>query len=102
MSFIQRCCRRPIRVAGLVLAAMVLAETAPAKDYSSMSISDVLASAELAMQRADYQDAIPALQEVLNRTASLTDSQGQQTAQTCRYELARVYYQTGDYAAGMP
>lgn len=102
MSFIQRCCKKPIRVAGLVLATMVLAETALAKDYSSMSISDVLASAELAMQRGEYKDAIPALQEAISRTASLTDKQGQQTAQTCRYELARVYYQTGDYAAGMP
>ena len=67
-----------------------------------MSISDVLASAELAMQRVEYKDAIPALQEVISRTSSLTDSQGRQTAQSCRYELARVYFQTGDYASGMP
>ena len=101
MNFIQRGCRKPAAIAGAVLAAMILAETAAAKNYDTMSISDVLASAELAMQRGGYQDAIPALQEVINRTASLTDDQGRQTAQACRYELARVYYQIGDYAAGM-
>ena len=102
MIFIQRCCRKSIAVAGVMLAVMVLAEAAWAKNYDSMSISDVLASAELALQRGDYQDAIPALQEVISRTSTLTDNQAKQTAQACRYELARVYYQMGDFAAGMP
>jgi tetratricopeptide (TPR) repeat protein len=66
-----------------------------------MSITDVIASAERAMQRADYQAAIPALQEVISRTAPLTDPQGKQTAQTCRFELARIYYQMGDISTGM-
>lgn len=102
MSLIQHGCRKPIVVAGVVLVSLVLSSTALAKNYDSMGISDVLASAELAMQRGDYQDAIPALQEVLGRTSILTDDQAKQTAQACRYELARLYFQIGDFAAGMP
>lgn len=100
MSLIQRCSRKPVTV--VILATMVLTSAAFAKNYNSMSISDVVASAELAMQRGEYSEAIPALLEVISRTSNLTDAQGKQTAQACRYELARVYYQTGDIAAGMP
>ncbi|HSR88648.1 MAG TPA: tetratricopeptide repeat protein, partial [Pontiella sp.] len=102
MSFIQRCFRKRIAVAGVMFTMMVFAETGLAKNYDTMSISDVLASAELAMQRGEYKDAIPALQEVISRTSGLTDAKGKETAQTCRYELARVYYQIGDFKAGMP
>jgi len=99
MTFIERCSGKMLAVA--MLAMLVHSETALAKNYSSMSVSDILASAELAMQRGEYKDAIPALQEVISRSSNLTDGQARKTAQACRYELARVYYQTGDFEAGM-
>jgi TolA-binding protein len=102
MSFIQRFSRQRIAVTGLAATGMLFAHTGLARDYGTMGIADVLVSAELAMQRGEYMDAIPALQEVISRTAGLTDGEGKKTAQTCRYELARVYYQVGDFESGMP
>ncbi len=99
MSFNQG--GRKVWVAVLFAAFTLLDGTAWAQDYSSLSISDVFAVANRRMQEANYQEALPALQEVLNRTQGLTDTQGRQTAQTCRFEIARIYYQMGDIASGM-
>ncbi len=100
MSFNQRCYSRTFVV--LASAMVMLSSAVFAQDYSSMSISDVLAAAERRLQEKNYEGAIPALKEVLDRTSGLTDPQGQKTAQTCRLELARVYYQLGQVSEGMP
>jgi TolA-binding protein len=66
-----------------------------------MGISDVVGYADRLLQRGDYAGAIPALKEVVSRTSALTDPQGMETAQTCRFQLSRAYYQVGDIPAGM-
>lgn len=87
--------------AALLVACMFAGGASWAQDYSSMGISDVVASADRLLQRGDYQSAIPALEEVVSRTRDLTDPQGMETAQTCRFQLARAYYQLGNIEAGM-
>lgn len=66
-----------------------------------MGISDVVANADRLLQRGDYAAAISPLEEVIRRTKDLTDEQGKDTVQTCRFQLARAFYQTGDIPAGM-
>jgi TolA-binding protein len=110
MKFFFRSYGHAVKVA--VLAVAFSSCAAIAQDYSSMGITDLVGSADRMLQRGDYRGAIPALQEVINRTASLTDLQGRETAQTCRFQLARAYYQVGntttgvkvleDYLAGQP
>lgn len=100
MSFKRRRCNRTFM--GMALSIIVMSGTALAQNYSSMSITDVLASADRRLQEKNYAEAIPALLEVLNRTENLSDPQGKRTAQTCRLELARVYYQLGQISEGMP
>jgi tetratricopeptide (TPR) repeat protein len=99
MNFFRRFYGKSMYAA--VVAALLFSGGAVAQDYSSLGISDVVASADRLLQRGDYSAAIPALREVINRTEALTDPQGRQTCQTCRFQLARAYYQTGDVAAGM-
>ncbi len=67
-----------------------------------MGISDVVGMADTMLQRRDYSGAIPALQEVISRTRDLTDPQGAETCQSCRFQLARAYHQTGNVAAATP
>ncbi|MEE9369250.1 MAG: tetratricopeptide repeat protein [Pontiella sp.] len=99
MNFSHRKCGFMLKT--LLLAIFLGAGVSSAQDYSSMGISDVVATADRMLQRGDYGGAIPALQEVINRTAPLTDPQGKETAQTCRFQLARAHYQVGDVPAGM-
>ncbi len=99
MSLIHRFCGSPVKA--LLLASVMVAGAATAQDYSTMGITDVVASADRMLQRGDYRGAIPALEEVIKRTEPLTDPQGQDTCQTCRFELARAYYQMGNVEQGM-
>lgn len=99
MNFFHRCCGRPVQAA--MLAIVMVAGIASAQDYGTMGISDVVASADRMLQRADYRGAIPALEEVIRRTKDLTDPQGMDTCQTCRFQLARAMFQVADVPAGM-
>jgi TolA-binding protein len=72
-----------------------------AQDYRSMGISDVVGSADLFLQRGDYANAIEPLEEVISRTRKLTDPLGMETLQSCRFQLARSFFRTGDTASGM-
>ncbi|QBG46522.1 tetratricopeptide repeat protein [Verrucomicrobia bacterium S94] len=85
----------------VLLAVALSAGTVFAQDYTSMGITDLVGTADRMLQRGDYRAAIPALKEVINRTAPLTDPQGKETCQTCRFQLARAYYQVGDTPAGV-
>ncbi|MDF7801531.1 tetratricopeptide repeat protein [Pontiellaceae bacterium B1224] len=84
-----------------LLAVAFSTGIAVAQDYSSLGITDLVSSADRMLQRRDFDGAIPALVEIINRTGSLTDPQGRDTAQTCRFQLARAYYQIGNTAAGV-
>ena len=99
MKFFSRLRGQALRAA--MLAGVLAVGSAFAQDYASMGITDLVGTADRMLQRGDYSGAIPALQEVINRTALLTDPQGQDTAQTCRFQLARAYYQTGNTAEGV-
>ncbi len=90
-----------IRSHAAFMAMLMCAGIASAQDFSTMGISDVVGSADMKLQRGDYRGAIPALQEVIRRTEQLTDPQGMDTCQTCRFQLARSLYQVGDMAGGM-
>ncbi len=99
MSFIKGARRGGY--ATLFITAVFSVGIAQAQNYSSLSISDVFNIAERRLQEGSYEEALPALQEALDRTQGLTDEQGRKTAQTCRFEIARIYYQLGDVATGM-
>ncbi|MDZ8120112.1 tetratricopeptide repeat protein [Pontiella agarivorans] len=99
MKFFCRSYGHALKTVLLVVALST--GTSFAQDYSSMGITDLVASADRMLQRWDYRGAIPALKEVINRTAPLTDPQGKETCQTCRFQLARAYYRVGDAPAGV-
>ncbi len=84
-----------------LLAVVCSAGAVMAQDYASMGISDLVGTADRMLQRGDYSGAIPALKEVINRTGGMTDLSGRETAQTCRFQLARSYYQNGNSAEGI-
>ncbi len=99
MIFIHGYCKRPFMV---VVAAVLLGNGAVwAQNYGSMGIRDVVEFADKQLRDGKYEEALPALEEVLLRTSALTDPQGRQTAQTCRFELARAYLQLGESASAM-
>lgn len=99
MKFLCRSHGHALKAALLVVAFST--GIAVAVDYSSMGITDLVGSADRMLQRRDFSGAIPALIEVINRTAPLTDPQGRDTAQTCRFQLARAYYQVSNTEAGV-
>ncbi|NNJ70375.1 MAG: tetratricopeptide repeat protein, partial [Kiritimatiellales bacterium] len=99
MSLIHRCCVCRLHV--LLLVVLMAAGVVNAQDYSSAGTSEVISTADRLLQRGDYKGAIPALREVIRRTGELTDPQLVETCQTCRYQLARAYYQTDNLPAGM-
>lgn len=100
MIFISRSLRNS--VPGLFLAALFGASVAAlAQDYGSMGISDVVGTADAMLRGGNYGGAIPALEEVVRRTKDLTDPQGLDTLQSCRFQLARAYYQQSQIEAGM-
>ncbi len=90
---------RPVQV--LLLASMLSAGVALGQDYGSMGISAVVSAADMRLQRGEFYEAIAPLQEVIRRTRDLTDPQGLETLQTCRFQLARAFYQTESIPAGM-
>ena len=99
MKFLCRSCGHALKA---TLVAIALSSgVAVAQDYSSMGITDLVGRADSLLHRGDYQGAIPALIEVINRTGPLTDPQGRDTTQTCRFQLARAYYQVGNAPAGV-
>ncbi len=99
MSFFLGC--RKAWFAALLVVIVSTSGTSWAQDYGSMTLADVFSYAEQNLKMGKYEEALPALLEALDRTEGLTDDQGQKTAQTCRYEIARIYYQMGDISAGM-
>jgi len=99
MSFIRLFGRHILAIALFVL--MVHAVPVWAQDYSSMGISSVVNAADEMLRKGDYRGAIPALQEVVNRTSSLETSSGRETLQTCRFQLAQAYYAVGNTTAGL-
>jgi tetratricopeptide (TPR) repeat protein len=92
---------RRVGFLALVASFLFLNGVCWGQNLGSMSLSDLIASADRRMQALDYTAAIPILEEILNRTQALTDDQGRKTAQTCRFELARILYQQGDVEGGM-
>lgn len=100
MNFIRGCRRGWI--APLMVAVVLLNGTSWAqKSLGSLSISDVFAIAERRLSEGNYEEALPALEEALSRTKNLTDEEGRKIAQTCRFEIARIYYHLGDISTGM-
>ncbi len=98
MNVFQRRGGHPLRVA--FFAAMA-ATAVHAQDFSQLGISDLVGVTDRMLQRGDYKSAIPALIEVVSRTAELNDEAGRKTAQNARFELARSYFQTGSAAEGI-
>lgn len=100
MKFFSRSHGHALKVA-LLAVVVCSAGLASAQGYGSMGISDLVTSADRLLQRGDYSAAIPALEAIIERTAPLTDPSGRDTAQTCRFQLARSYYQVGNSARGL-
>jgi len=71
------------------------------QNINEAGISELFSSANKLLQAGDYRNAIPYLQEAVNRTSSLTDDQGKETCQTCRFELARAQFQDGSISQAM-
>ena len=71
------------------------------QNINEAGISELFSSANKFLQSGDYRSAIPYLQEAVNRTSSLTDDQGRETCQTCRFELARAQFQDGSITAAL-
>jgi tetratricopeptide (TPR) repeat protein len=86
---------------GLFFAAVLFVGSVFAQDFTSMGISDVVSVADKMLSSENYAQAIPALEEVVRRTAELTTSSGRETLQKARFQLARACYQTGGFARGM-
>ena len=99
MSVVRRSYRHS--VVGTLAVLVALCATGHAQDYSSLSINDVYDCAKAYVQKLEYAKAVAPLQEVISRMAPRTDEQGRTTAQECRLELARVYYQMGQIQEGM-
>ena len=93
--------RNSLWVLGLMLSVVLVAGVSSAQDYSSMGISAVVSAADAMLKRGDYSGAIPALEEVVQRTEELTTPQGRETLQDARFQLARAYYQNGNVVEGM-
>lgn len=90
---------RPLQA--LLLAGILAVGTAQAQDFRSMGISAVLAVADSRLQSGDFEGAINPLIEVIKRTEDVTDPTGMETLQTCRFQLARAYYQTDSIDYGV-
>ena len=75
--------------------------TAYSQNINEAGISELFSSANKFLQSGDFRSAIPFLQEAVNRTSTLTDDQGKETCQTCRFELARAQFQDGSISAAM-
>ncbi len=88
-------------IRGFLLITSFMAFSAAAQDYSTLGVSDIVASANLKLKRGDYAGAIPPLQEVVDRFRDLTDPAKIEVLQNARFQLARALYKTGDIPAGM-
>jgi TolA-binding protein len=84
-----------------LLLVSLMAGSAFAQNYSVMGITALVAAADGALKRGDYDSAIPALIEVIDRTIELDTAQGRQTLQGSRFQLARAYFQVDESAKGM-
>ena len=87
---------------GFLLLASFMAVSAVAQDFNTMGISDVVRIANGKLQRGDYAGAIAPLEEIINRLDKITDPQKIEVLQNARFQLARVYFKTGDIESGMP
>ncbi|OUX37796.1 MAG: hypothetical protein CBE26_02395 [Kiritimatiellaceae bacterium TMED266] len=90
-----------LRCAVVVVWVHCWVPVALGQDVSTAGITDLFAQANLALQQGDYQAAIPALEEVVKRTSGIEHFEGKQTCQTCRFQLARAYFQVGSTSAGL-
>lgn len=86
---------------GLCMVAFV-AGSAVAQDYATLSLQDVVGAAQGKLQRGNYSGAMPALEEAISRTESLTDPAKVEICQNCRFQLARCLIQMGDLPAAIP
>ncbi|MEN8254237.1 MAG: tetratricopeptide repeat protein [Verrucomicrobiota bacterium] len=84
-----------------LLLASFAAVPAFAQDYSSMGISPLVRIAGMLLERGEYSEAIPALEELIVRTEELTTADGRETLQNARFQLGRALFQIGKSAAGM-
>src|SRR6056297_3358756 len=96
MMFGYRSCRRCM--AALAVLALVSCGSAFAADYSSMGISVVVGTADAMLRMGNYEDAIPALREIIERTRSMDGPDMRETLQHARFQLGRAYFQIGDSA----
>ena len=85
----------------LLILSLLVAGSVHAQDYASMGISSLVGSADAMLKQGDYAGAVPALRELILRTKELTSSQGRETLQNSRFQLARALYQTGKTPEGM-
>lgn len=99
MKFGFRSYRNAVQVC--VLLAVLMAGSCFAQNYSSMGVTAIAAAADDMLKRGDYEGAIPALQELVDRTLELTTAQGRTTLQNSRFQLARALFYTGDSQKGM-
>ena len=72
-----------------------------AEDYSTMGISAVVSAADKMLESGNYEQAIPALKEIVHRTKGLDSADGKKTLQNARFQLARAYFQVGRSGKGM-
>ncbi|MFL2859686.1 MAG: tetratricopeptide repeat protein [Pontiellaceae bacterium] len=72
-----------------------------AQNVNEAGISELFSGANKFLQAGDFRSAIPYLQEAVARTSSLTDPQGKETCQSCRFELARAQFQDGAISSAM-
>ena len=63
------------------------------QNVKEAGISELFAAANKYLTIGDWRASIPYLQEAVDRTSDLTDPQGRETCQTCRFQLARAHYQ---------
>lgn len=90
----------------LLVAFLALGQMAAKAQYASMGISEVVSVASGLLNTGKYEDAIPALIEVINRTrepdpASPNYEVMREFCQTARFELGRVYYRLGNSEEGL-
>ncbi len=91
---------RALRV--FLLLASFMAVSASAQNFDTMGISSVVGFANGKLQRGDYAGAIAPLEEIISRLDKITDPQKIEILQNARFQLARVYFKTGDIKSGMP
>ena len=81
-----------VLIFGLMMVQLAVFSSVYGEDVKSAGISELFSSANMALQKGDYQAAIPILEEVVERTSGIDQEQGRQTCQTCRFQLTRAFF----------